>query len=321
MTKTETKVIDLMAALKESLAEPEPRFIPCPAPGIYPDIPAETYHRWDAASNSQLTQLRRSPAHLKAYLEAGREDTDAFRIGRAFHALVLEPDFFADRWPVAEQCSAITQKKTQCSNSGLGLKDGAWVCGTHGGVERGDYLKQPEYTDIVAMASSVLAMPRFRKLFHGEGRNELSLVWDDPATGVRCKCRIDRHHPTLLPGGVIADLKSTRDASRQAFERSAYDTGIYRQAAMYLRGANICGLKVETFAVIACEKEPPYCTAGYAYTSGSVDAGEAEVDSLLTLYKKCKDANRWPGYSENFEPLALPHYAWGQVDEATEGAA
>lgn len=308
--KTTGKIIDLMAALKQSLATPEPRVIPSPEPGIYPDIPAETYHKWDAASNSQLTQLRRSPAHLRAYLDRGRPDTDAFRIGRAFHACVLEPDLFAEKYAHAtEGCDRRTK---------AGKDEWAALIQQYGD---GNVLKIDEFRMIVAMAETVLNHPRAKKLFNGDGKNELSLVWDDAETGVRCKARIDRYHPTLTPGGVVGDLKSTRDASRQAFERSAYDTGIYRQGAMYLAGANANNLPAEHFAIVATEKDDPYCTAVYVLTSGTVDAGEEEMKVLLRLYKKCKETNHWPGYSEDFEALALPHYGWNEVSERTEGAA
>lgn len=316
--KTQGKVIDLMEALKASLATPEPKFIPCPEPGVYPDVPADIYHRWDCASNSQLSQLRRSPAHLRAYLDRGREDTDAFRIGRAFHASVLEPDVFAEKYAYAsEGCDRRTK---------AGKDEWAGLIAQYG---EGNVLKIDEYRMIVSMTERVYGHPRASKLFNGEGKNELSLVWDqtwdDEKDGVRysvrCKARIDRYHPTLTKGGVVGDLKSTRDASRHAFERSAYDTGIYRQGAMYLAGANANGLPAEHFAVAAAEKEDPYCVAVYVLTSGTVDAGEEEMKALLKVYQRCKETGRWPGYSENFEPLALPHYGWGDVSERTEGAA
>lgn len=293
--------------------------LPCPEPGIYPDVDADTYHRWDAASASRLKLLRRSAAHLKDYLDHGREDTDAFRIGRAFHAAVLEPDTFADRWPVAARCSAITKTKSQCSNSGLSRTvEGQWVCGTHGGSAGGQFLKASEHADIILMRDGVLRHPRARKLFTGKGQNELSIVWDDAETGVRCKARIDRHHPTLTPGGCIGDLKSTRDASARQFERSAYDTGIYMQGAMYLTGANANGLASEHFAVIACEKESPYCVAVFVLTPGALSAGEEQMKTLLRTYKQCKETDHWPGYAEAFQPLDLPHYAYGQVDEEVD---
>lgn len=284
--------------------------VECPEPGVYENVEASVYHSWDAASNSRLSILRRSPAHLKAYIDRGREDTDAFRIGRAFHAAVLEPDVFSEKYA---RTSPGCDRRTKA-----GKDEWASLIITHGD---GFVLKYDEYQTILSMTQGVLDHPKASKLFNHEGKNELSLVWDDAETGVRCKCRIDAYRPKLTPGGVVGDLKSTRDASRHAFERSAYDTGIYRQGAMYLKGANANGLPAEHFAVVPCEKEDPYCVAVYVLTEGTLDAGEEELKILLATYKRCKETGRWPGYSENFEPLALPHYAWGQVAEETEGAA
>lgn len=296
-----------MTKLGLVLMDSRPPVVPCPEPGIYPDVPAETYHAWDAASNSRLSLLNRSPAHLKEYLDNGREDTEAFRIGRAFHAAVLEPDLFATRYAVASH---------GCDRRNKAGKD-EWAA-LEAQYGDGFVLKHHEHADIVRMRDSVLLHPRAKKLFRGEGRNELSIVWDDPETGVRCKMRADRYHPTLTPGGCIADLKSTRDASRRAFERSAYDTGIYRQGAMYLTGANANGLHAEHFAVIAVEKEPPYCVQGFVATPGMLSAGEEQLKVLLRTYAKCKETGRWPGYAENFQPLDLPHYGYTQVDEEVD---
>lgn len=48
------------------------------------------YHSVTAVSNSALGCLMKSPAHLKAALENPPEDTPAFILGRAVHALTLE---------------------------------------------------------------------------------------------------------------------------------------------------------------------------------------------------------------------------------------
>jgi hypothetical protein len=295
-----TKVgLALMSATREVL--------PCPAPGIYPDVDAETYHKWDAASASRLKLLKRSPAHLKEYLDNGREDTDAFRIGRAFHAAVLEPDLFETRYGVASY---------GCDRRSKAGKDEWAALETTFGD--GFVLKHHEHADIIRMRDNVLLHPRAKKLFTGEGRNELSMVWDDVETGVRCKMRADRYHPTLTPGGCIGDLKSTRDASARAFERSAYDTGIYMQGALYLTGSNANGLGAEHFAVIAVEKEPPYCVQAFVATPGMLSAGEEQFKTLLKTYAQCVKTGRWPGYAETFQPLDLPHYGYGQVDEEVD---
>jgi exodeoxyribonuclease VIII len=70
-------------------------------PGIYPDISNADYHGGPGVSKSLLDLIERSPAHLKAALDAPREDrvpTAAQAIGTAFHALVLEPKVFATEY-------------------------------------------------------------------------------------------------------------------------------------------------------------------------------------------------------------------------------
>ncbi|HDR9259647.1 TPA: PD-(D/E)XK nuclease-like domain-containing protein [Burkholderia vietnamiensis] len=66
-------------------------------PGIYSNISNADYHGGPGVSKSLLDLVNRSPAHMKAALEAskeGRTPTAAQAIGTAFHALVLEPQEF-----------------------------------------------------------------------------------------------------------------------------------------------------------------------------------------------------------------------------------
>lgn len=68
-------------------------FTPAPRPGVYPGVPFEEYIAWDALSNTALGYLAESPATFIDYL-AGEItlDSEALRIGRALHQLVLEDD-------------------------------------------------------------------------------------------------------------------------------------------------------------------------------------------------------------------------------------
>src|SRR5262245_8459627 len=90
---------DMIAGFQ--LFRPETRAdnsVVAPDPGVYPNVPMEAYHRWNAVSNSRLTKLDRSPAHLLAYLTEPPEDTKATAEGRAIHCAVLEPDDFVNRY-------------------------------------------------------------------------------------------------------------------------------------------------------------------------------------------------------------------------------
>lgn len=296
-------------------------------PGVYPSMPAVQYHALDGASNSRLTQLMRSPAHLKAYLAEPKKDTTALRIGRAAHSAILEPDDFDASFTVADRCQAITKAGGQCNNSGLAFhSDLGWLCGVHTKNVPGEFdsrriiVPPADYAMCVGIRDSVLASASACALLSGDGDAELTLVWDDVASGVRCKGRLDRHAPHIS-SGCIVDVKTTRDASRREFERAIFSHGYHRQGALYLDGAKANGLAAEHFVIIAVEKEPPYAVAVYRLTEGAIDAGREQLASLLARYADCVERNEWPSYPDEVQDIALPHYAWAQIDEELSEAA
>lgn len=305
--------------------------VPAPAPGIYPSTPMPLYHAWDAASNSRLSRIRQSPAHLKAYMDAPPEDTVALMMGRAIHTAILEPDDFDARFCIAEQCTAITKdgKGPRCNNSGILFDaDRGWLCGVHAKgmapIDNGRIVLKPEYYDIcLNVRDNVYKHAAASRLLRGEGDVELSCVWKDSASDVTCKARWDRHSP-LIAGGAIVDIKSTVDASRNAFERAIFSHGYHRQGALYLDSADALGIPTKHFVIIAVEKEPPYALAVYRLTEGAIDAGREQLQPLLQRYATCLALDEWPGYPEIVDDIALPAYAWQQIEEevkyAQEGA-
>lgn len=296
-------------------------------PGVYQSMPAMQYHALDGASNSRLTQLMRSPAHLKAYLSEPGKDTTALRIGRAAHSAILEPDDFDASFTLADRCQAIKKDKEQCNNTGIAFhSDLGWLCGVHAKGAPGEFdqrriiVPPGDYAMCVEMRDSVLASASARGLLAGDGDVELTLIWNDLVSGVRCKGRLDRYAP-LVSSGCIVDVKTTRDASRREFERSIFAHGYHRQGALYLEGAKANGLSAEHFVIIAVEKEPPYAVAVYRLTEGAIDAGREQVAPLLARYAECVERNEWPSYPDEVQDIALPHYAWAQIDEELSGAA
>jgi hypothetical protein len=75
--------------------------------GVYEDVPAEIYHLWPYASNSNLGKLARSPLHCwdAMYGEQDDDDTKAKGVGTAAHAALLEPELFAERYIVGPDVS------------------------------------------------------------------------------------------------------------------------------------------------------------------------------------------------------------------------
>lgn len=282
-----------------------------PEPGAYPGTPMADYHAWPGASNSQLSRLMRSPAHLRAYLESEQKDTPALRFGRAAHSAILEPDLFASLYVRAPEG---LDKRTKAGKEKWAELEEKY--------DADCILKPEDYDACMGMRDAVHGMKRAHGTLTGPGEVELSCVWDDPETGVRARGRFDRHSPELA-GGAIVDLKTTRSASRLEFERSIFTFGYHRQAGMYLAGAKALGIPARHFVILAVEKEPPYGVGVFRLTEGAVDAGEEQIRPLLQLYDRLQSIPReeWWGYPDEVVDIALPHYAWAQIDEQMEDVA
>ncbi|MGE0456460.1 MAG: PD-(D/E)XK nuclease-like domain-containing protein [Vicinamibacterales bacterium] len=291
-----------------------------PAPGIYRGVPFADYTSWDAASNSILGKLARSAAHARAALDGLDVDTEGKRLGRPIHTAVFEPDQLETRYVVAPNCQQKTEKGADCKNAGLWVDDQrGWVCGVHG-KNRDDH-RVPTTAEVISgddlaicrgIKASVGRSTAASPILAAPAEFELSLVWVDPETGVTCKGRLDAHNAAYA-GGTIADGKSTEDASPIAMERTIYNFGYYRQAAMYLGGASVLDLPAKHFAFIAFEKKPPYCTAVYRILDELVRKGTEEVRALLELYAHCRASDSWPGYPDQVTDIGVPAWAHSRI--------
>ncbi len=154
-----------------------------------------------------------------------------------------------------------------------------------------------------------------RSLLQSEGTRELSVFWHD-AMGVFGRARFD-HVAWELDDGTIVDIKTTEDASEVAFEKDIYKYGYHMQGAWYLRAAASLGMPIKNYAILAVEKKPPYCLGLYTVTSGAIEAGWDQLLPAVELFARCVERNEWPGYkaSRKVVPIALPHWAWGQIEE------
>jgi len=296
-----------------------------PGPGVYPGVPMDVYQSWRAASNSQLTHLLRSPAHMKAAREAPDKDTAALLMGKAIHSRLLEPRDFAETYVMGEQCHAITKdgKGPRCSNAGLvPLSDGSFVCGVHlksanAAVRSGAVvLTQDQFATVAGIEASVSAHSAAGPLLRGITQAELSIVWVDPITGVTCKARFDGYNPELA-GGSIPDIKSAEDGALLDFERAILKWGYHRKAWFYLRGAKEVGLPARHFPIIAVEKEPPFAVAVYRISDGVVTYLEDQMTALLELYAACEARQQWPAYPERVREISIPDWGWKLIDEQT----
>lgn len=259
-------------------------------PGIYPDLPADEYHSTPAVSKSMLDLLARSPAHLR-YSE--RKETPAMALGSAVHCAVLEPERFACEYATVPNN---LDRRTKAGKA-------AWEKLQSSGLA---VLSAADYVTCCRMRDSVHEHPAAREIL-SVGAAEQSAFWIDGATGVLCRARPD----WVRPDGVIADLKTTDNASPWAFARSVAGYRYAVQEAMYRDGWDAAGGgDVEMFIFIAVEKTAPFAVAVYELDARAVSHGRDQYLAGLKQYRQCLDSGQWPAYSDLIETLTLPEWSY-----------
>lgn len=277
------------------------------APGVYPGLDMNAYLAIPAASNTALGHLQRTASHLRAYLRGKPTFVDPQSIGRAFHALALEgEEAFLARYARAPK---------EADNKGRK----PWLEWVRTVPESVIPMKATDFDAALEMGRGLREDPVCAFALEGVTQTELTVVWIDEATGVKCKARIDALNPSL---GTIIDLKSTTDAAPRAFSRSIYNYGYYRQAAFYHAGAKAgLGFDAEEHICIAHEKEDPWVPVVYRIREDAVTAGHDEIwgtptkEGLLPRYARCLESDVWPGYTDQFVDITLPPWAWAQVEK------
>lgn len=268
---------------------------------IYENLPAEEYFAIEAASNSGLKLIRRSPAHFK-YREPGTGDTRAKQIGSAIHMALLEPELFAKTYHAAE-----ADDRVSAYYKGLAKDLGGAVV-----------LTRPENRRIVGMQASAYRNKRFAGYMKAAGRNELSVVTKDPQTGVVIKCRFDRkldHLPAF-------DIKKCQDARSNEFARAITNYGYYMQVAFY-KHAWFCetGERIDDFPLIAIEEDSPHGVICHDLDEIALELGRRHFREALDTYARCLDSGIWPGYEEESEFTSVTSWAANELlsDDAFGG--
>lgn len=267
--------------------------LPCPAPDVYPGVPHDVYRQWDAVCQSDLKRLQKSPAHLQAYLADPPAQTPAMRLGSAFHACFLEPSTYSSTYAVAPNG---LDRRTKEGKAWAESLDGREI------------LTYDEYLAIEGMSHSLANNPALSAIGPIPRQNEVSIVWQDAATGTLCKGRLDMIRETGPDSWTIVDPKTTADASPEEFGKTAFNLGYHIQDAFYRWGCSSLGLNVDKFLFAAVEKTQPYASAVYELDGDFLSLGWEECRRLLDLYAECTRTNTWPGYSP--EPVTISPPKW-----------
>lgn len=173
----------------------------------------------------------------------------------------------------------------------------------------------PEDWDVVHdMMQALQDHPWAGALFErGSGMPEPSMFWQ--ADSVWYRSRPDmlsyRRHPKTGQL-MVADYKTARSSEKFSFTRHAYQLGYHQQAALVCDAVKTVGRQVglltpddldPMFVFVVQEKTRPYIPNVIEIASDALMWGRALNQEAVELYKRCRRAGRWPGYSDDIETM------------------
>ncbi len=304
-------------------------------PGLIADLPNADYHAGPGVSKSQLDLVAKCPGLLAWSAKAPRDDEAraAVDIGTALHALLLEPDKFADGYavefaPPETALVTIDQLKAYMDANGIeyAAKDSKGALtekllaaapdapvierlrALHAHETRGRViLSEAEFRKLHLMRDSVLAHPFARALVQSPGLVEPSIYWRDPDTKVLCRMRPDKIANLRNGRRFLLDVKTTADMDR--FAASVHDYRYHVQDAFYSEGfERHFGAPPDAFVFLAVSttrdagRYPVRC---FVLDPEDRQAGADAWRANLATYAACVAADSWPG----IESISRPDWA------------
>lgn len=252
-------------------------------PGLYENIPFQTYLNWEVMSQSTLKAGMNSMSHLKAALAGERTKvvTDAMQLGTALHCAFLEPELMPDkvvRW------------------DGGTRRGEKWngFCDEHEGKV---ILTPIMYEKLVGMVRSLRKHPEIKRWANVIETTELSAVGE--VNGLLMKGRAD----ALTPDPLF-DLKKTTSTDPRAITNTVLSFGYHIQGAVYRQLFNR-----DRMILAFIEETPPYDVVPYELSPAFLRLGKKIVDELTTAYLACEKSDWWPGRSDDVVLIEPPDWA------------
>jgi hypothetical protein len=247
---------------------------------------------------------------LKVYKESPRNflyqffnktaPTPNLVFGSYYHTCILEPSELKNRYEVIDYNERPEPEKTMASN-----KNKEWIAGKL--LTEKTIISKEDAETARAMQEVLMNNPTAHKLLTG-GYSEKEFYIDD-FNGVRTRAKPDK-----VKGTIMVDLKTTEDASPNAFPYMSAKFGYHIQMAYYYDQLRYLNIPIEIVVIVAQEKTPPYSPAIYLCTDQMLAVGQMEYTALLEMHKKCLETGYFPGYEvyaddpNNMFDLSIPNY-------------
>ena len=268
--------------------------------GIVEGMTNEDYHAHTALGSTQVKAAIKSLAHFKAMRDGKLiKKSDAMDLGSAVHSAILE----------GSMEGFIQVPKGLVRND----KHQAWKDFKAKNVGK-TMLTFDDYSKVENMFCAFYRTEIAAKLLC-KGRAELSFFAKDPTTGLELRARPDYFVETD-EWVYIVDLKTSKDASPEAFQKDVYNYRYDISAAHYIKVVElVTGKKVKDYFILAVESSVPHGTAIYRLDEDCLARADKRLSCVLSQIAKAQEDKIYSGYSEKVVDLDIPHWAIRSEDE------
>ena len=278
--------------------------------GVANNIDASDYHRSFGVTKSGLLMLHKSPAHYYHWLTSPpSETTPAMSKGTATHTLLFEPQKWKDEITVIPLDAP--KKATKAQREAKKPSDDAvasmkWWDEFDKANEGKCIITAEDESNARAMVDAVLNHEDVLPLLnHPSAKPEVSITAVEEIDGIQIPCKM-RCDLLTEDGKTIVDLKTTIDSSQEAFGKSFFKMGYWRQAAHYIATARLAGIPVERFIFVAVESSQPHAVALYTLDAKSLEKAFVIRQRLLKRLAECTATGKFPAYAKGVNTLSMP---------------
>lgn len=279
------------------------------APGLH-RVPAEVYHADTICGAPSLSSsgarklLNDCPAAYWHSRTNPPEPSEALDVGTAAHEWLLE----GDTWP--QRFTVLPSDHDGRTREGKDLVRDILAEGKRP-------LPFEAFQHIKGMVAALRDDPIANAAF-SNGTPEMSLYWRDPDHGFWCRAR-----PDWLPnkGHIWTDYKTCQSAHPRDIQRSIAAYGYHMQAEWYLRGGQTIGIDAGRMLFIFQCKAPPYLITPVTLDDETLGWAKIQNDKARSIFARCLETGRWPGYASDVLTLGLPGWARKELERAHEAGA
>jgi hypothetical protein len=248
------------------------------------------------------------------------DGTEAMEFGTNAHLALLEPDEWLRRvrlQPLPKKANMKMQAFYELWRKVLAERDAVSPLADPISVKFNDFYR------LCCIRESVQQNVWARQLLEAPGKNEQTILWCDRETGLMLKVRLDRFGKVAWPGSdwipdgwVIPDLKTSKDPSKAAFGKDAFNLDYDFQAAFYTDAAEALVREPCRFYLIATDSDPTDCdpedyeTWVYRPTAIQLAKARARYKALLLELLERQFTNDWRApWKCGVSDLDLPNWS------------